>query len=80
MLLGASEVTDKNAVVADKDVQDAVKYVEEQLAGNGRILLRKSGTEPLIRVMVEAMGENMCQALADKVVDAINKKGYSVNS
>ena len=74
------KVTDKNAVVADKDVQDAVKYVEEQLAGNGRILLRKSGTEPLIRVMVEAMGENMCQALADKVVDAMNKKGYSVNS
>ena len=72
-------VADKDAVIADPDVQDALKYVQEQLGDNGRVLLRKSGTEPVIRVMVEAMGENLCQALTEKVVDVIVKIGLSVN-
>ena len=70
-------VEDKDAVINDQDVKAAVKYVETQLNGDGRILLRKSGTEPLIRVMVEAKGEELCQVLADKVVNVIREKGYA---
>ena len=71
-------VEDKDAVVNDPDVQNALAFAKEQLGDNGRILLRKSGTEPVVRVMVEAMGENLCEALAKKVVDVIETKGLAV--
>ena len=71
-------VSDKDAVMNDPDVKNAVKFAEEQLGSDGRILLRKSGTEPLIRIMVEAMGENLCKALCDKVADTIIGKGYEI--
>jgi len=62
---------DKNAVDADQHVADAVADAEARLAGSGRVLLRKSGTEPLVRVMVEAEDEHtaaeVAQGLADKV-------------
>ena len=45
-----------------------------KLSGDGRILLRKSGTEPVIRVMVEAKGENLCLSLAEKVAEVITQK------
>lgn len=70
---------DKDAVVNDPDVQNAVTFAREQLGENGRILLRKSGTEPVIRVMVEAMGENLCEALVKKVVDVIENKGLALH-
>ncbi len=69
-------VKDKGAVIADECVQEAVKSAETSLGGDGRILLRKSGTEPVIRVMVEAMGETLCNTLAEKVADVIKEKGY----
>ena len=71
-------VKDKSAVAADEDVLAAVKSAEESLGGDGRILLRKSGTEPVIRVMVEAMGENLCNTLAEKVAGVIKEKGYCI--
>ncbi len=70
-------VADKDAVVNDPDVKKAVAFVAEQLGDNGRVLLRKSGTEPVIRVMVEAMGENLCHALTEKIVDVIVDKGLA---
>lgn len=72
------KVADKDAVMKDEDVLNAVKAVEGQLGTDGRVILRRSGTEPVIRVMVEAKGENLCSALADKIVNVIVEKGYSI--
>lgn len=53
------------------EVQQAVAEVEEELGDRGRVLLRKSGTEPLIRVMVEGESEAQVVALANKIADAV---------
>ena len=71
-------VADKDAVLSDPDVLAAKKAVEDSLGTNGRILLRKSGTEPLIRVMVEAPETEDCEKLSGSVVDVIAKKGFAV--
>jgi phosphoglucosamine mutase len=71
------KVADKDIVMCDEDVLAAVKEVEEQLGGEGRVLLRRSGTEPVVRVMVEAKGETLCNVLSEKVVKAIKEKGYA---
>ena len=68
------KVKDKAVAQADKDVQDAVKKVVNALGDTGRILVRESGTEPFIRVMVEAETEEICKNYVDDVVSIINKK------
>lgn len=68
-------VADKKAVLDDADVMAAERAVEERLGGNGRILLRASGTEPLIRVMVEAETYELCEENVDAVIEAIRQKG-----
>jgi len=75
-LLVNVRVSSKDAVMSDADVLAATKKVEEQLGDNGRILLRQSGTEPLIRVMVEAESDDICKECVDAVVDVIKTKGY----
>ena len=70
------KVKDKALARADEDVQAAVKQVEEALGDTGRILVRESGTEPLIRVMVEAETEEICRKHVDAVVDVIRSKGH----
>ena len=60
----------------DPDVQEAVAKVAEMLGDTGRILVRESGTEPVIRVMVEAETESLCEKYVDEVIDVIVKKGY----
>lgn len=77
-LLVNVRVEDKEAVMGDKDVLEAANQVEEYLQNNGRILLRPSGTELLIRVMVEAETDQICQECVDKVVKVIREKGYAV--
>ena len=67
-------VADKAAVQQDPDVQAAVQRVAEKLGDTGRILVRESGTEPLIRVMVEAEQEELCRAYVDEVVAVIQSK------
>lgn len=62
----------------DPDVQAAVKKVSDELGDDGRILVRESGTEPVIRVMVEAGSDDVCQKYVDSVVDIITKKGHRV--
>ena len=67
-------VKDKAVAQADADVQAAISKVAERLGDTGRILVRESGTEPLIRVMVEAETEEICHTYVDEVVSIINKK------
>ena len=69
-------VTDKTAAQADPDVRAAVSEAAAKLADTGRILVRESGTEPVIRVMAEAQREADCREAVDAVVDAIRRKGH----
>lgn len=68
-------VTDKALAESNPAVQEAVKKVEEKLGDTGRILLRASGTEPLIRVMVEAEKEESCKSLVEEVIAVMKKEG-----
>ena len=69
-------VTDKKAAQNDPVVQEAVSKVDEALGDTGRILVRESGTEPVVRVMVEAPDHDTCQKYVDEVVNVICEKGY----
>ncbi len=69
-------VTDKEKAQNDVDVLSAVKCVEDKLGDGGRILYRASGTEPLVRIMVEAESEKLCKAYVKEVSAVIKKKGY----
>ena len=71
-------VKDKLEARQDADVQASVDAVAAELGNTGRILVRESGTEPLIRVMVEAPDQELCQALAQRVVDMLKQKGHAV--
>ena len=71
-------VTDKKAAQNDEAVQAALKAVAEALGDTGRILVRESGTEPVVRVMVEAPDHDTCQKYVSQVVEVIKNKGYGV--
>ena len=65
-------VSDKKAVTENPDVQRKKQEIEEELAGNGRIILRESGTEPVIRVMAEADSDELCRKYVREMVGVIN--------
>ena len=71
-------VTDKRMAQDDSDVRAAVSEIEARLGDSGRILVRESGTEPVVRVMVEAETEDICREYVDHVLEVIRKKGYAV--
>ena len=71
-------ISDKDEVMNDKGVLASVKDVEKLINGKGRVLLRPSGTEPLIRVMVEAESEEKCREYTDIIVKAIVDGGYQI--
>ena len=71
-------VADKAAAQNDPDVQAKVAEVADALGDTGRILVRESGTEPVLRVMVEAADEETCQKYVDAVLDVIRAKGHVV--
>ena len=71
-------VRDKAAVRADEGVKAAISRIESTLGDTGRILVRESGTEPVIRVMVESMDDAQCGRCVDEVIEAIKKGGYAV--
>ena len=70
-------VVDKDAAQNDPAVKSAVEEISEELGENGRVLVRQSGTEPVIRVMVEAQTEELCQACVDRVVDVVCSQGHA---
>ena len=71
------QVSDKAGVLADAAVAAAVKETEALIDGRGRVLLRPSGTEPVMRIMVEAETEELCRACADKIARVIREGGYA---
>jgi phosphoglucosamine mutase len=77
-LLKNVRVDDKAVAQANPQMQAAVAAVEEALGDNGRILVRESGTEPLIRVMVEAETDELCEKYVNSVVDVIFAEGLAV--
>lgn len=73
------EVSDKNEMVQNPRVLAECRKVENELKGNGRVLYRTSGTEPLVRVMVEAGSDELCSKYANQIVDVVKeeeKKGH----
>ncbi|MDO4779054.1 MAG: phosphoglucosamine mutase [Tissierellia bacterium] len=71
-------VKDKKIVLNDEDVTLEIQKVSEELGKNGRILVRPSGTEPKIRVMVEAETDELCEIYVERVIQVIKNKGYEV--
>ena len=64
-------VKDKGKILDNKILKDAIAKAEKELSNNGRVLVRASGTEPLIRVMVEAESEDICRETAEKLADCV---------
>ncbi len=75
-LLVNLKVSDKDKVMNDSIVMAARDEAEKALEGNGRVLLRKSGTEQLVRVMVEADNDEKCREAAEKIVNTVKAQGY----
>ena len=75
-LLKNVEVTDKNKCMGDKALIDYKESLEKELADEGRILLRKSGTENLVRIMVEAKEDSICKDYCEKIANKIKELGY----
>ena len=71
-------VANKANAQEDEDVQAAVAQVAAELGDSGRILVRESGTEPVIRVMVEAEDHDTCEKYVDQVIEVIKRKGHAV--
>ncbi|MDO5328836.1 MAG: phosphoglucosamine mutase [Coriobacteriia bacterium] len=70
-------VGDKQAVMDDADIVDAIAKAEEMLEGDGRVLVRPSGTEPYIRVMAEASTDELCERACNVVIDVMKDKGHA---
>ncbi len=77
-LLVNVKVASKEAVMNDPDVQALNQKIADELGSDGRLLLRQSGTEPLIRVMVEAESDELCSKYVYQMVDLIKEKGYAI--
>ena len=75
-VLKNARVKNKPLARADEDVQQAVKDIQNRLGDSGRILLRESGTEPVIRVMVEAQTLSLCEEYVDEVLEILNRNGH----
>ena len=72
-------VKDKNTVLDNTNVKESIEKIENKLGDSGRVLVRKSGTEPLIRVMVEAETEEVANESASEIVSTIKENGLSLD-
>ena len=70
------KVKDKDAVIGDEFVKNVIKDVEKEINKKGRVLLRQSGTEPVIRIMVETQPKEKCVELAEKIAKVIIERGH----
>ena len=77
-LLVNLSVSDKEKPLADKDVKTAVKEVEKKLGAGGRVLLRASGTERLIRLMIESADGQLNSSCAEHIISVMENKGYMI--
>jgi phosphoglucosamine mutase len=77
-LLRNIRVKDKAAAINDEKVVEVMREVGEELGSEGRLLVRQSGTEPVIRVMVEAKTSELCTEYVNRVVEVIQKQGHEV--
>lgn len=78
-LLVNKKVINKDSIMKDNDVVSKIDEIRKSLDDNGQILVRPSGTEPLIRVMVEAQSNELCKKYVDEVVTVIKNKGYIID-
>ncbi|HWO76947.1 MAG TPA: phosphoglucosamine mutase [Bacillus sp. (in: firmicutes)] len=67
-------VTDKEHVKDNEKVKAVIEAVEQEMNGNGRVLVRPSGTEPLVRVMVEAQTEEQCKEYVERIAEVVKKE------
>lgn len=74
------KVHNKKAVKDDQKVMEVVAEVEKELGDDGRILVRESGTEPVVRVMVEASTQELCQTMVDRVIEVMKAQGHVLNA
>ena len=75
-VLKNARVYDKEKARADKDVCLVIDKVATELGDSGRVLVRASGTEPMIRIMVEAEKEEICEKYVDEIIHVLQEKGY----
>ena len=75
-LLKNVRVHDKRVAMQDEAVLAAVRAAEEELGGEGRVLVRESGTEPLVRVMAEAATDEICTKVVDGIIKVLEKQGH----
>ena len=71
-------VTDKDTALNDEEVQKEVAAVEAELGSEGRVLLRKSGTEPVLRVMAETTTPELCESSVNRIIAAMERQGLLV--
>ena len=69
-------VRSKAAALSDPDVLAKATEIERKIGGEGRVLLRKSGTEPVIRIMIECVSEALCHEYADAIATVVAEKGH----
>ena len=77
-LLVNVRVADKDRAMNDEVVLEAIKKKEEELNGDGRILVRASGTEPVVRVMAEASSDELCNKIVYEIIDILKDRGLAL--
>ena len=77
-LLVNEKVNDKKAVLQDVEILTKIEEIRKELGNDGQILVRASGTEPLVRVMVEAKNNELCHSYVYEIIDLIKAKGYEM--